>query len=182
MILEITTKDHPALRTKGRRVEKLDKRLLELAEDMVDTMRKADGIGLAAQQVGLPLQMFVLEVPQMKDRPSAMRMDGKAVDFEELMPLVLVNPEIELFGSTAPESEGCLSFPGLRGDVPRPYSVRVKAQTLEGTEIAFEADGLLARAVQHEFDHLQGVLFIDRVVPEDFDDLPKDVKRIARRI
>lgn len=180
MILEITQTAHPALRTKGRRIEKIDARIRQLAADMVETMRDAEGIGLAAQQVGLPLQMFVLEVPQMRDRPSTMRSDGRPVDFEALMPMVLLNPEIEPFGRTKAEPEGCLSFPGLRADVPRPYAVRVKAMGLDGREIAFEAEGLLARAVQHEFDHLQGVLFIDRVDAEERSELPDDVRRLSR--
>ena len=180
MILEITEHGHPALRTKGRRVEKIDAHIEELAADMIESMRDAEGIGLAAQQVGLPLQFFVLEVPQMKDRPSAMRIQGEPADFEALMPMVLIDPEVETFGEVVAESEGCLSFPDLRGDVARPLSVRVKARALDGSLIEFEADGLLARAVQHEFDHLQGILFIDRLEPEDFADLPEDVRRLAR--
>lgn len=183
MLLEITTHDHPSLRTKGRPVAKIDDRILELAGDMIDTMREAEGIGLAAQQVGLPLMLFVLDVPQMKDRPSAMRVDGRPAGFEALMPLVLINPSIETFGKVAAESEGCLSFPGLRGDVPRPWSVRVRATLPDGKPIAFEADGLLARAVQHEFDHLQGVLFIDRMSEADRrDELPGDIRRLARPV
>ena len=181
MLLEITQYDHPALRTKGRRVEKVDAKILRLAGEMIETMREADGIGLAAQQVGLPLQLFVLDVPQMKGCPSAMRVGGKPVDFEALMPMVLVNPEIETSGRTQIESEGCLSFPGLRGDVPRPISVRVKARTLTGEEMAFEADGFLSRAVQHEFDHLQGILFIDRMSEKDrLEELQEDIRQLAR--
>ena len=181
MILEITTHDHPALRTRGRAVEKVDAKIRRLAEEMIETMREADGIGLAAQQVGLPLQLFVLDVPYIKDRPSAMRIDGNPVDFEAHMPMVLINPVIEMFGRTRVGNEGCLSFPGLRGDVPRPYSIRIKALSLEGGEISFEADGLLARAVQHEFDHLQGILFIDRMSDEDrMRELPEEIRQLAR--
>ena len=181
MILEITTHDHPALRTKGRAVEKVDTKIRRLAEEMIEMMREADGIGLAAQQVGLPLQLFVLDVPYIKDRPSAMRIDGNPVDFEAHMPMVLINPVIEMFGRTRVGNEGCLSFPGLRGDVPRPYSIRIKALSLEGGEISFEADGLLARAVQHEFDHLQGILFIDRMSDEDrMRELPEEIRQLAR--
>lgn len=182
MILEITQLDHPALRTKGRRVETIDAHVQQLAEDMIDTMREAEGIGLAAQQVGLPLQLFVLEVPAMKKRPSAMRVEGKPIDFEAEMPMVLINPEIEPFGEIEPEGEGCLSFPGLLGDVPRPASVRVRATALDGTPMVFEADGLLARAVQHEFDHIQGVLFIDRLEGDEIEELPSEVRRLVRRV
>jgi len=181
MILEITEHDHPALRTRGRPVEKVDVKIRRLAEEMIETMRAAEGIGLAAQQVGLPLQLFVLDVPHMKDRPSVMRVGGKPVDFEPLMPMVLVNPLIEPFGRTRIGNEGCLSFPGLRGDVPRPISVRVKALALTGEEWEFEAEGLLSRAVQHEFDHLQGILFIDRMSDEDrLDELPEEIRQLAR--
>lgn len=181
MVLEITIHEHPALRTRGRQVEKLDEKILRLAEDMIETMREAEGVGLAAQQVGLPLQMFVLDVPQMKDRPSTMRVGGKPVDFEALMPLILINPEIRTFGKIRVEGEGCLSFPGLRGDVPRPLCVHVKARTLEGEEIEFEAEGFLSRAVQHEFDHLQGILYIDRMTEEDrLEELPKEIRQLVR--
>lgn len=181
MILEITRHEHPSLRTKGRAIAKIDARIRELACDMIETMREAEGIGLAAQQVGLPLQMFILDVPHLKDRPSAMRIDGKPADFTAFMPLVLLNPVIEAFGKIRVASEGCLSFPGLRGDIPRPRSVRIRAHTIEGADIAFEADGLLARAVQHEFDHLQGILFIDRMSEDNrLEELPPEIRRLAR--
>ena len=181
MVLEITQHEHPALRTKGRPIAGVDEKIRRLAADMIETMKDAEGIGLAAQQVGLPLQVFVLDVPQMKNRPSAMRVQGKPADFLTLMPLVLINPRIDPFGRIHIESEGCLSFPGLCGDVPRPISGRLRAETLDGGQIEFEADGLLARAVQHEFDHLQGILFIDRMSEEDRQsELPSEVRQLAR--
>ena len=180
MILEITTFDHPALRTTGTRVEKIDDRIRQLAVDMIETMQEAEGLGLAAQQVGLPLQFFVLDVPQMKKRPSAMRVKGRPVDFESLMPLVLINAEVETFGRIHIESEGCLSFPEISADIPRSLSVRVKAMTMEGETLEFEADGLLARAVQHELDHTRGGLFIDRVSLADRAELPEDIRRLSR--
>lgn len=180
MILDITQLDHPALRTKGREIVKTDENLLTLVEDMIETMLEAEGIGLAAQQVGRPLQLFVLDVPQMKNRPSAMRVGGKPVDFEALMPMVLLNPQIETFGISVVENEGCLSFPDVLGDVPRPLSVKVTAQGLEGETITFEADGLLARAIQHEYDHLQGQLFIDRMDAPTRAELPSEVRVLAR--
>ena len=107
MILDITTFDHPALRTPGSRIEKIDTRIQELANDMIETMRDADGLGLAAQQVGLPLQMFVLDVPQMPKRPSAMRLNGQPADFESLMPMVLLNAEVETFEDEISDPENC---------------------------------------------------------------------------
>jgi peptide deformylase len=180
MILDITTFDHPALRTPGARIEKIDARLRELADDMIETMRDADGLGLAAQQVGRPLQMFVLDVPQMPKRPSAMRLNGKPSDFEALMPMVLLNAEVETYGKIVTEGEGCLSFPEVAAEVARPLSVRVKAQLIDGSQISFEADGLLARAIQHELDHTKGILFIDRATPEARAEFDPSVRHLSR--
>jgi peptide deformylase len=163
MILEIVEEGHPALRAKGRKIEQIDDSIRELAEDMLETMYDADGVGLAAQQVALPIQMCVIDVTGATDRPSTMKVGGQKVDPEEYMPMVLINPEVETFGKERSGPEGCLSFPGLRGDVIRPEFVRVKALGFEGEAIEFEAGGLLAIAVQHEHDHLHGILFIDRM-------------------
>lgn len=167
MILDIVQYGHPALRAKGSRVEKIDKKIVQLAEDMLETMVEADGVGLAAQQIGRPIQMCVIDVTDITSRPSAMRVEGKTVDPEEYMPLVMLNPEIEPYGKVDNGVEGCLSFPGLTSKIKRPESVRVRTQLLDGSTLAFEADGLLARAVQHEYDHLHGVLFIDRMTPTE---------------
>jgi len=182
MILEIAQFDHPALRTPGPRIEKIDKPLLRLVGDMIDTMLEAEGLGLAAQQVGIPLQLFVLDVPQIKKRPSAMRINGKRTDFESRMPLVLLNAEIETFGKTHLENEGCLSFPEVSAEIARPLSVRVQATMLDGSTLVFEADGLLARAVQHEIDHTRGILFIDRTIDEHRAELPEDIRRLVRPV
>ncbi len=163
MILEIVQYGHPALRAKGRRIEKIDARIRALAHDMLETMHDAEGVGLAAQQVGMPVQLCVIDVTGVKDRPSVLAIAGNPVEIEAHMPLVLINPEVETFGKPQTGVEGCLSFPGVRTDVTRPDGVRVRAQTLDGNILEFEAGGLLARAIQHEHDHLQGILFIDRV-------------------
>lgn len=167
MSLEIVQYGHPALRAKGKPIEKIDEALVELVEEMLQTMYDADGVGLAAQQIGRPIQLCVIDVEGVTDRPSALRIDGKPAEIAEHMPMVLINPEIEPFGKERAGAEGCLSFPGVRAEIVRPASVRVKARTLDGSVLEFEADGLLARAVQHEYDHLQGVLFIDRMSPKD---------------
>jgi peptide deformylase len=163
MIMEILQYGDPILRVKGDRIEKIDERVRELAVDMIETMREAHGVGLAAQQVGQPLQLTVLDVSAVEDRPSTLKLSGKDVDPKSAMPIVLINPEIELRGETEVGVEGCLSFPEITGDIERAQSVLVRAQTLEGEMFQIEATGLLARAIQHEHDHLHGILFIDRM-------------------
>lgn len=177
MILEIVQYGHPALRAKGSRVEKIDSAIRRLAEDMLETMVEADGVGLAAQQIGRPLQMCVVDVAGVTDRPSILRINGRPVEITDHMPLILINPDVETYGKSRSGVEGCLSFPGLRGDITRPWSVRVTAQTLAGP-IAFEADGLLARAIQHEHDHLHGVLFIDRMEPAQRKELDPEIENL----
>ena len=105
----------------------------------------------------------MLDVSAVEDRPSTLKLDSKDVDPKTAMPLVLINPEIELRGATEMGVEGCLSFPEITGDIERAKSVIVRAQTLDGGTIEIEASGFLARAIQHEGDHLNGILFIDRM-------------------
>jgi len=164
MILPILQYGDPILRAKGKRIEKIDDRIRELAANMIETMHAAHGIGLAAQQIGEALQLTVLDISAIEDRPSTLKLDGKdTTDPKTVMPLVLINPEIELRGETEVGLEGCLSFPEITGDIERAQSVTVRAQTLEGDAIQVEASGFLARAIQHEGDHLNGILFIDRM-------------------
>jgi peptide deformylase len=163
MILQILEYGDAILRAKGKRIENIDDRIRELAENMVETMHAANGVGLAAQQVGEALQLTVLDVSLVEDRPSSLKVDGKEVDLMAAMPLVLINPEIELCGETEVGAEGCLSFPEITGEIERAKSVLVRAQTLEGESIKMEVSGFLARAIQHEGDHLNGILFIDRM-------------------
>ncbi len=164
MVLEIVKYGDPVLRAKGKAADPQDQSLAELAQDMIETMYGAHGLGLAAQQVGLPLQLTVLDVAQVQqDRPSTMSVGGELVDLGDWMPLVLLNPKLELEAERITGSEGCLSFPDIHGDVPRADRIKVRAQKLDGSELIFEATGMLARALQHEVDHLQGVLFIDRM-------------------
>jgi peptide deformylase len=164
MILPILQYGDPVLRTKGDRVDTIDDRIRELAANMIETMHAAHGVGLAAQQIGEALQLTVLDISAVEDdRPSTLKLDGTDVDPKTSMPLVLINPEIELRGETEVGVEGCLSFPEITGDIERAQSVTVRALTLEGGTIQIEAGGFLARAIQHEHDHLDGILFIDRM-------------------
>jgi peptide deformylase len=167
MVLEIVLYGHPALRSPGRSIDVIDDRIRQLASDMFETMEAAEGVGLAAQQVGLPVRLFVLDVRNVPKRPSRMWIAGKPVRVRDHMPLALINPKVELEGAPEKGVEGCLSLPGITADVVRPERVRVKATGLDGKPLEFEAEGLLARAVQHELDHLDGVLFIDRLDPAE---------------
>lgn len=139
----IRTDDDPILRKTSRVVENIDERVLVLIDDMIETMYKADGVGLAAPQVGVLKRIIVIDV-------------GEGV-------IELINPEIiEEIGEQC-DSEGCLSLPGKSGDVTRPQRVKVKGLNREGKEVVYIAEDLFARAVCHEVDHLNGILFIDRV-------------------
>ena len=166
MILPIVKFGDPILRTRGKAIEKITLEIKRLVDDMFETMYDAAGVGLAAQQVGHALQLTIIDVRAVKDRPSTMEIDGKDVDVAKHMPLVLVNPKITPFGNSVKGPEGCLSFPEVYTDITRPESVEVEATSAEGKPIRFKAGGLLSRAVQHEVDHLNAILFIDRMTSE----------------
>lgn len=163
MVLPIVRYGHPALRQKGARVDRVTAEVRQLVSDMLDTMYAAHGIGLAAQQVGHALQVTVLDVRGIEDRPSTLFLKGEPADVDAHMPLVLINPEVTPVGEPIAGPEGCLSFPEIFAEVTRPGVVDVKAMTLDGTVLEFRCGGLLAKAVQHEVDHLNGILFIDRM-------------------
>jgi len=163
MILPIVRFGDPILRTKGAPVEAVNSEVKQLIADMFETMYEAAGVGLAAQQVGKPLQLTVIDVRAVKDRPSTLELNGEPADVADVMPLVLINPRITPLGEPAKGPEGCLSFPEIYADVARPEWVEVEALNGEGKSIRFKAGGLLSRAIQHEVDHLNGILFIDRM-------------------
>ena len=163
MILPILQYGDPILRAKGKRIEKINDHIRDLIANMIETMHAASGVGLAAQQIGEALQITVLDVSQVEDRPSTLKLNGKDADPATSMPLVLINPEIEIGDATEAGTEGCLSFPEITGEIERAKSILARAQTLEAGRIEIEASGLLARAIQHEVDHLNGILFIDRM-------------------
>ena len=182
MLLHITMYDEPVLRQAGSAVTKFDGNLAKLAEDMIETMRDAEGIGLAAQQVGKALCLCVVEVPVNPETPTECILDGKHVNPKLIMPFALANPEIEeLPGDDMVYDEGCLSFPEIRGEVIRPDRVRVSYRDLDGIEHKLECDGLLSRCIQHETDHLAGILFIDRMEPEILADIKPDIKELKRQ-
>ncbi len=181
MVLRITRYGEPILREPGKPVERpLGKDTLALMQDMLDTMRSVDGVGLAAQQIGRALQLAVVDVSEIKDRPSRLWLNGKELAIDEAMPLYLINPELELTKAKERGSEGCLSFPKLSLMVNRARRVRFKTDTIDGRRLEYEATGLLARAVQHEWDHLQGRLFIDYLTREERDKIKDALEEIKR--
>jgi peptide deformylase len=180
MRLPIVQYGDPILRAKGKRIDKIDNHIRELAANMLETMHDARGVGLAAQQVGEALQLTVIDVSDAEDRPSTMRLNGKDVDPTAAMPLVLINPQLTLKKETSTGTEGCLSFPEITGDIERAEFITAKAQTLESEPIEFEAGGLLARALQHEVDHLNGILFIDRMNSAAKASLASRLKRLQK--
>ena len=119
MRLSILQYGDPVLRAKGKRIENIDDRIRELVRNMIETMHAANGVGLAAPQVGESLQLTVLDVSQVEDRPSTMKLNGQDLDPQAAMPLVLVNPQIDPGGETDVGTEGCLSFPEITGEIER---------------------------------------------------------------
>ena len=174
MILPIVKFGHPALRQKGARIESITPEIKQFIADMFETMEANHGVGLAAQQVGRALQLTVIDVRAVaKDRPSTLELKGKPAEVDEIMPLVLINPEVTPVNEPVTGGEGCLSFPEIYAEISRPESVDVKALNEKGKPLEFRAGGLLARAIQHETDHLNGILFIDRMerkIKEEFRD------------
>ena len=165
MIRPILKYGDRVLHEPARRVEAITPEVSRLIDDMVETMYAAPGIGLAAPQVGEPLRIFVVDVSLGRD-PKAL--------------LVLVNPEVVTREGTQLEEEGCLSVPGFNATVVRPERSVVKALDRAGVEQHHEATGLLARAFQHEMDHLDGTLFVDRLRGIKRDLIVKKIRKLTR--
>lgn len=155
---EIRKYPDPVLRQKTGRVDTLDAALERLIDDMVETMHAAPGVGLAANQVGVPLQVAVIDLSAREEKGQRHPL------------LVLINPEMLSLEGSITEEEGCLSLPEYTEMVKRASKVKVRAQDRTGKSFELEAEGLLAKALQHEIDHLNGLLFIDRLSP-----LKKDI-------
>jgi len=175
MILKVVKYGNPVLRKKGARIESVTAEIKRLIADMFETMYAYKGVGLAAQQVGHPVQLTVIDVRGVTDRPSSLEVKGEPADVAEFMPLVLINPELTLVGEKAAGPEGCLSFPEVFAEITRPQQVDVKALNEKGKPIEFRAGGLLSRAIQHEWDHLHGILFIDRMDKKTKEELRPDL-------
>ncbi len=162
MVLEIVKYGHPVLREKGQRIERITADIRQFAADLTETMYVADGVGLAAHQVGRPVLMAVIDV-RASEQPSELLVNGQPQNLADWMPLLLINPVIQQATGEVTGTEGCLSFPEISAKIRRDAVVTVHATHLDGKAFDFVATGLLSRAIQHELDHLNGVLFIDRM-------------------
>ncbi|MBC8149256.1 MAG: peptide deformylase [Verrucomicrobiaceae bacterium] len=163
MILEITQYGNPILRKKCQPVTEVTDEIKELANDMVETMVSAQGVGLAAPQIDRDLQLAIVDVSHDPECISYLRVDGEDATLEDLMPLTFINPELEFGSDKEASTEGCLSIDGINAPVKRPIEVKATLELLDGRTIVVETDGLLSRAIQHETDHLNGILFTDRL-------------------
>ena len=151
--LEIYKLGSETLRTEAKRISKVDNQIRNLAKDMLQSMYAAKGIGLAGPQVGISKELLVIDI----------NFEDSAAE-----PLILINPEITAFGSTLNTyEEGCLSIPGVYLNVVRPSTIKLRFRDEMGRPRKMNADGLLARCIQHEVDHLKGVLFVDRVTAKE---------------
>jgi peptide deformylase len=152
-IREIRLLGDPVLRQRAQAIEAIDDEVRSAAQDLLDTLEKADGVGLAAPQIGIARRILIIAPPPLEGEARA-------------HPRVFVNPSVvEKLGPSIAAEEGCLSIPGIYEMVRRPRKIRVTATDLEGREIDETLEGIAARILQHEIDHLDGVLFIDRIGP-----------------
>jgi len=157
--LEIVHYPHPVLRQKSTEIDAVDDRVRAVVDRMIDLCRQAEGIGLAANQVGLPWRLFICDVPEGDGRDA-----GVEPPTASRGPTVFINPELsDPDGPIEPYAEGCLSLPEITGEVRRPEQVTVRALDRNGEAFTLRASGLYARCIQHEYDHIEGVLILDRM-------------------
>ena len=163
MLLPIVQYGDPILRQQCRPIETIDEELRKLVDDMLETMVDANGVGLAAPQIGEDLMLAVIDVSHDPECVSYLQVNGKDAEIADIMPLVFINPSLEFGQEKETDFEGCLSIDSIRYEVRRPADVKATLPQLDGTTLIIETDGLLARALQHEIDHLNGILFVDRL-------------------
>lgn len=186
MLLPINQYGDQVLRAKSVPVETVTDELRTLAQDMLETMAEANGIGLAAPQIGRNIRMVVIDIPADEEEdgenaPETATVNGEEKAIRELMPLVFINPELEPYGKSYLFTEGCLSVHNIRANVARPERVKAKLTLLDGSVLELDCGGLLARCLQHECDHLEGFLFVDRVSSAAKLTLSKKLKRLAQQ-
>lgn len=184
MLLDIKQYGDPVLRAVSAPVDQVDDSLRELAANMLETMYEANGIGLAAPQVGVNLRLVVIDTqedePEEGQEPETATVNGEQRPVADLMPLVFINPVLEPYGKQQLFTEGCLSVHDIRSNVSRPDHVKATLHTLDGQVLEIDCGGLLARCLQHECDHLDGFLFTDRVSSAAKITLKKKLQRLAQ--
>ena len=182
MSLPIVHYNSPILRKKGEKVVAFNAELEALANDMVEAMHNAMGIGLAAQQVGKALQLFVVDLRE-SEAEFSYELDGVRPPLELIMPMTFANPKVSVIKGTDEDvyEEGCLSFPEIRGDVVRPKAISVTYQDTAGISHTLKCDGLFSRCIQHENDHINGVLFTDRMDKKVRAGLEDAIKALAKK-
>lgn len=175
-IREILTSEHPILRQKAKKIKRVDASIQKLIDDMFDSMHAAHGLGLAAPQIGVGLRVFVVEMPKddTDDTVEAQPRAKRRVQYSGER-IALINPEIIHAEGEQIGEEGCLSIPGYVGIVRRAQKVIVKGLNRNGKEVKLTGEDLLARAFQHEIDHLDGILFTDRI------EKPEDLYRLTEK-
>jgi peptide deformylase len=159
--MEIITHPHPTLSYKSKTIQRINSELRDIVAEMFELMYAAQGVGLAANQVNLPLRLFIVNT---------------SADAEEGKKLVFINPVLSKGKGSEIEDEGCLSLPGVYGPVNRSRTIHIDAFGLQGNVISMDLDGLLARVVQHETDHLDGIMFLDRMNPLSLKTLQADIQ------
>lgn len=174
MILDILQYGHPLLREECSSVVHINKDLLSFLDDMQETLAQG-GIGLAAPQVGRAIQMVTINIPPTDATTTWLEVDGRPATLAQIMPLNFINPVLHPFGRNVPYREGCLSITKVYADVLRRSCVKAVLTLMDGRTVTIKCNGLLARCLQHEVDHLHGGLFTDLVSPEDHD---KMVRRL----
>jgi peptide deformylase len=181
MSLVIVHYNDPVLRRKGEKITVFDEALALFAQQMIDTMHDAHGIGLAAQQVGRAVQLCVIDL-RAADAEFDWKLDGARTPLELFMPMVIANPKLSVpkKAPTVVSEEGCLSFPEIRGDIERAAALSAKFQDQAGLPHTLECTGLFARCLLHEVDHLNGILFIDRMEKEVRAAVDEAVKALAK--
>lgn len=184
MALRITKYGEEILKQKTAPVEVFDDSVKRLAKDMLEAMFEANGLGLAAPQVGVRKSVFVIDMRRRMnpDAPCEFTIDGKMLPMDIAMPFVAINPKLDLIGEYLETcEEGCLSFPGIYAEVERVDAVRLEYSDTDGVRHELVCNDLFARCVQHEFDHLQGVCFVNRLDNKELFKIDKKLKKLRRQ-
>ena len=182
--LKVRQLGDPILAAKAKRIENIDDDVRILSEQMIQAMHQHRGIGLAGNQVGLPYRIVVIDIDTPADE-NGNPLPLETVGEKELlpkMPLTLINPELTGYSAELCDfEEGCLSVPKIYGNVVRPCRVVLKSQLLDGSSVELECGGLLARALQHEIDHLDGVVFVQKVADPEYQEIEPALNKMIRK-